>query len=390
MNVLELDPIEASLENPDDPAEVTLIADAAAVGRTNRLATGQILTWTAEKLREFAGSMVGQPINVDLDEDDDGDEVPTGHTRRVVGAITESKFDETSQALRVRGSLWRHYFPSTVSALKTAFPKGKVNVSMEFTPTAELQSNGDGSETPTAGRFSGLGLVRRGADPRARAILMASVREDLERQPVEVQMNLDQITEAVARKLGYRQDEPDTATRAETDDAPADSEEVIASTEEDAPTTTQEDATLATELTEEQRASLREELLAELKPQLDELATVKAENETLKAKEAAREAADAKKELVATRMAELETILPADDAAKGRREALCAALDDEAFAAYKADIAAAAEVKGGIATDAARHEGTEEEGKGLTEEQIATMAGRALAASGNAAPAKDK
>jgi hypothetical protein len=162
--------------------------------------------------------------------------------------------------------------------------------------------------------------------------------------------------------------------------------------EEDADPAQTEVAALGTELSEEQKAELRAELLTELQPQLDELAAVKAENVTLKADKAAAEEADAKKELVTTRMAELEAIRPAEGAGKERREALCAALDEDAFAAYKADIAEAADTKGGLATDAERHAGTEEDGDQplVSAEGAQALVKEALAAAGLAAPAKDK
>lgn len=378
MNIIELQEVEASLLDPNDPVETNIVVDAAGVGRTNRLATGQILTWTAEKLRAFASTMVGMPINVDLDEDGEA----TGHSRRAVGAVTKAEFDEGTQTLRATGSVWAHYYPSLASRLKELFTDGRVEPSMEFTPTAELQSNADGSETPTAGRFSGLALVRRGADPRARALLMASVREDLERQPVEVQMNLEQITEAVARRLGYREGDTDAATRTVADDAETESEEISAS-EDDADTSQTEDAALGTEISEELKASLREELLAELQPRIAALET---ENATLKAEKVAADEAAAKDALAATRADELNTIVPVDtDEARTRRLAAVRDLSDEAFATLKAELAAVSQAQGGIASDAERHAANDDDENALTDEQLDTWLKEAQASMGIAA-----
>ena len=171
MDVLELERIEASLSNPDDPAEVTLVADVAGVGRTQRLATGQVLNWTPEMLRKFAPSLIGKPVNVDLDETGE----PGGHTRRVIGAITHAEFDESRQVVSVHAALWRHYFGATVARLKEL--GARLQVSMEFL-MAQVTDNGDGSITPTEGEFSGLGIVRVGADPRNQVLLLASLAED--------------------------------------------------------------------------------------------------------------------------------------------------------------------------------------------------------------------
>jgi len=375
---LEIEPIEASLLDPDDPVETNILAHVAGVGRTNRLSTGQVVTWTADKLRRFAPTMVGMPINVDLDEEGE----PTGHSRHAVGAITSSEFDETTQTVKATGSVWRHYFPSVAESLKSLFSERGLPVSMEFVPTAELQSNADGSVTPTEGRFSGLGIVKTGADPRAYTALMAATQEDLERRPVEVSMNLDQITEIVARRLGHRSDNVDAATRTQTDDAtPAESEEVQASEDQDAQESLEGEATLA-ELTDEMRASLREELLAELQPAID---AANARAEAAEKALADREADDAAKALVASRMDELDAILPTDEKNRAGRQALVATLDDAAFAGLKAELAAAAEIKGGIATDAEEHEDTEGE---LSADERSKLVKEALAGAGYAATAK--
>ena len=451
----------AALNNPNDSREVTLVADAVGVGRTHRLATGQIITWTAELLREKAKTFIGMPVNIDLDEEDE----PTGHSRRAVGAITHAFFDERKQVVTVTAALWRHYAPHTVERIKELAndpnARNRIQVSMEFIPEGEMVANADGSETPVDGEFSGLGIVRVGADPRNKVILVAAIAED--EAAKEPMSTLDEILSQVRTRFGLTEVKTPEEERDEINAELAAAHEgslewtsrrlaehlaerrgsdydapycyVIATypkyaiyqegdnyyrveytrkgrslefgepaevdptytpveataSQDDADPAQTEVAALGTELSEEQKAELRAELLAEVQPQLDELATVKAERDTLLAEKATAAEAEAKKELVATRMAELEIISPAEGDSKARREALCAALDDEAFATYKADLADTAATKGGLATDGERHAGTEEaEEGGLTEEQIAAMAGRALAAAGHAAPAKDK
>lgn len=158
----------ASLLDPDDEVELTLVADVAGVGRTNKLATGQIVEWDAASLRKFAPSMIGMPVNFAPSPDGEA----TGHSRSVVGAVTEAHFDEGKQVVTVRASLWRHYLWA-VDKIKELWQAGRLSISMEHSGKA-LATHPDGSVTPSQGRFSGLGLVRHGADPRARVLLLAS------------------------------------------------------------------------------------------------------------------------------------------------------------------------------------------------------------------------
>lgn len=448
----------AALNNPNDSREVTLVAKAVGVGRTHRLATGQIITWTAEFLREKASSFIGMPVNIDLDEEDE----PTGHSRRAVGAIKNAYFDEGEQGIIVTAALWRHYAPHTVERIKELAndpdARDRVQVSMEFIPEGELVANGDGSESPVDGEFSGLGIVRVGADPRNKVILVAALAEDEAKEPMpsleeilnglrdrfvltekttpeqERDARNAELTAAHEGSLEWysrRLAEHFSAKRGDDYEAPYcyvvatypkyaiyqegesyfqiayarkgrditfeepvevdptyNPVEASVSEDTDAPDTHEEDAALATEITEELRASLREELLAEVQPQLDALTS---ERDAARQEIADRDAAAAVGELTTSRLAELETILPAtDEETTTQRTTLVTALDDVGFAALKATLAAAADTKGGLATDADRHAGTEEEEGVLTEEQVGTLAGRALAAAGMAAPAKDK
>lgn len=197
----------ASLTDPDDPAEVTLLAEPVSVGRTRKLASGEIVRWTAEFLREKAASFVGQPLNVDLDEDGE----PTGHSRRIVGAVVKAWFDEQKQVIAVHAALWPHY-SSTVARLKEL--GSRLSCSMEFLPTADLRDNGDGSVSPTEGRFSGLAIVKAGADLRNRVILVAAAQSEAE-QIVDAaldrvfaryaQSHVDAIATRAIKNAGFEQ-----------------------------------------------------------------------------------------------------------------------------------------------------------------------------------------
>lgn len=169
MNDRVIIPIEASLLNPDDPAEVTLVVDAVSLGTTLPLASGHVVTWDEAAMRAFADSFAGTPVNVLLSASGEA----TDHSDNVVGVVKNAVFDEASKKIRVFASLWRHYFPETVDTLKTLFKDKKLQASMEFL-ASKLRSNPDGTVTPEQGRFGGLGLVATGADLGNSVLLMAS------------------------------------------------------------------------------------------------------------------------------------------------------------------------------------------------------------------------
>ena len=162
-------PVEASLSNPGDPTEVTLVADVSGVGITKRTSTGTILNWTPEMLKKAAPSLRGRPVNVLLTPDGEG---VTGHTHNAIGTIIDAKFDEATQKLRVFASLWRHYFPETITKLGELFKKGLLQVSAEFAVADHTEESG--ITTPTEGFFTGLGIVSDGADPQNRVLVLAS------------------------------------------------------------------------------------------------------------------------------------------------------------------------------------------------------------------------
>lgn len=178
--------VNASLVDPKDSTEVNLVAAAVGVGTTNRLASGQKIKWTADFLRANVGSFVGKPINVMITEMPKGKTTATGHTRKVVGAIKDAIFDEERQEAIVTGSLWPHYFPKTVSQIRDLYKHKDLNVSMEFSyEPGTLQANEDGSESPTQGGFSGMGIVDKPGDPRSMVYLLAALKDD-EAQAQEV------------------------------------------------------------------------------------------------------------------------------------------------------------------------------------------------------------
>jgi hypothetical protein len=323
------------------------------------------------------------PINTELVGDGLG-----RHSRHVVGAITDSEFNESEQVVRATGTIWAHYFPTLVARLRELFPAGKIQTSMEFIPSAELQSNGDGSQTPTAGRFSGLGLVRQNADPRSRALLLASAEEDIANQQYEVSMNLDQITEAVARKMGHR--EPDSNFIPNLEGEGPDEIEATAANEtentaltDDAPA---EEAHIVDPTREELLATLRAEVQTEFQSQIE---TLTAERDALIAGNTQREEAARLDTLATTRAAELDAIHPVTtDAGRNRRLATVRSLSEEAFEALKAELADIVEIKGGIHSDA---DPNVEADEGKTEMQIAVEKELAeIRAARSADPSKEK
>lgn len=171
-----LQSIEFSLANPNDPTEVTLVADACGVGLTMPTTSGRIVRFTEEFLQSYAHSLVGTPVNVMLNA---AGETITGHSDSVVGTITRSIYDAATQKVRVFASLWRHYFPETVEQLVNLQKEGKLQVSCEL--HAIGNTDDQGVYTPTSGRFSGLGIVSQGADLNNRVLILAeALKTDVE------------------------------------------------------------------------------------------------------------------------------------------------------------------------------------------------------------------
>jgi hypothetical protein len=294
-------------------------------------------------------------------------------------------YDESSQAVRVEASLWRHYFGSTVARLKNIGSRLQVSIEMLYSAATAI-ANSDGSITPTEGEFSGLGIVRVGADPRNRVLLLASLAED-EASRKESDTDKSTIMARLERFL-FGEDTEHVFKPEATPEA--DNKEIDAS---QADADHEEDAALATELSEEQKAALRAEILAELKPQLDaadEAAAIKAERDALLAEKNAAELNASKDAIAASRAEELETILPVKtDAGKARRLAAVRELDEAAYEALKAELVEAAEPKGGIHSDAEAHAAQDEPDAAAEAEKIAKYRAEALAAQGIAAQDKE-
>jgi hypothetical protein len=202
--------IDASLVNPNDNTEVNVVLSAAGVGTTHKLASGHVIKWTPDILRAKAHTLVGKPVNVQLDASGKA----TGHTRKVVGAVKEAHYDEATETVIATTALWGHYDPSTVKQLKALYAKEDLHPSMEYSfPEGTLIDNGDGTETPTDGEFSGLGFVGKSGDPRAMVYLMAALDEADEHNR-ESSLN-EVIKEIVARLSGAQ---PEAQTSSNQDD----------------------------------------------------------------------------------------------------------------------------------------------------------------------------
>lgn len=198
--------VDASLVNPEDTTEVNVVAAVAAVGTTHRLSTGQRINWSAEFLRAHAKDFIGTPVNIRLKTDPTGKVKASDHSRDPIGAIKEAYFDEEKQAIIATASLWEHYRPSTVQQMRKLYKDGDLHVSMEFKyPEGSLQANEDGTHTPTAGKFSGMGFVGQAGDPRSMVYLMAALEKDENSQQETVVA--DVIKEIGARLLGKTTEE---------------------------------------------------------------------------------------------------------------------------------------------------------------------------------------
>lgn len=188
--------IDASLVNPEDKTEVNVVAALVGVGTTNKLSTGQRIKWNAEWLRAHADEFIAKPVNIKLDSRGKA----TSHTReKVVGAVKAVHFDEEKQAIMVTASLWPHYSPDTVQKIKDLYDNKDLHVSMEMKyPEGSLQANEDGSYTPTAGTFSGMGFVGTPGDPKSMVYLMASLEED---EKTDQEHMVAEIVDKIGQKI---------------------------------------------------------------------------------------------------------------------------------------------------------------------------------------------
>lgn len=372
-------PVEASLANPNDPAEVTLVADLSSVGITNRTSTGQLINWTADILRARATTLIGKPVNVLLQ-----DGRVTGHSRNVVGTIIEAAYDETSQRLRIVASLWKHYFPETIAQLADLARKGALQVSAEF---MIAQANRDNGVTePTDGLFTGVAIVEEGADPRNKVLVLASalksdkeaeqlLENEVEVLPQSYEWAGEQIAEYLANneivdatvigtypdQFVYTSGENTNSVTITTNNGNLAFGEptvwsestgttaiwgVVPSQE---PATPQESKNME-ELAEVQASRDRAQTDADSwKSKFEELeASVKSERDEREAEKAAAVAVT----LANTRIGEIEKIAPYKDATlKAEHLELFKTADDKTYEVVKSLIAATVEPKGGIASE---------------------------------------
>lgn len=370
-------PVQASLANPNDPIELTMIADVSSVGVTRETASGFKVNWTPELLRAKAKSLIDKPVNVYLE-----DGTPTGHTKEVIGTIGDAEYDETLGKVTARAVLWKHYFPETIKRLGELYATGGLQISAEFDPLS-FNDDGDNIRTMTDGSFSGIAIVNDGADTGNRVRLFAAYKKDSEAKEMaeenkEVLPNSyewvgDKISEYLASRLTNEDDKavvngtyPDTFfftaddkrysvnfeyTGDElkfSDPVEVDPSEVVNlsifkvesdsnvnpdSGEPNMPTEAEIAELAAAKETAEASAADWEKKFNEL------FAQVEADK---KAKEAAV--------LAETRLADIETIAPYKDAAlKEEHRALFATADELVFEAIKKVMLASAAPKKGIA-----------------------------------------
>jgi hypothetical protein len=139
--------------------------------------SGRKIHFTPEFLQDYARTLKGKPINVQLREDG----TPGDHSTVVVGAIESAAFDPGTNKVGIIGSLYRHYYPETVSRLIELQKSKKLDVSAELSIT-DGEEEEDDTIKPKMGWFSGLGIVGKGADLGQRVhYLLQAYESDEER-----------------------------------------------------------------------------------------------------------------------------------------------------------------------------------------------------------------
>lgn len=195
--------LAASLSNANDPVEANAIISFAGAGTTNPISNGKRIKWTPEFLRKKVSTMVGMPVNVKLNADGKA----TGHTENFdIGTVKSAWYDEATDSGWANVTFWKHRYPKTVAQLQKLYANKEVDPSMEFLPT-DMVTNEDGSVSPVDGRFSGIGFVGKGGDPRANVFLMAALNEDTESMQ-ENKPVMDLFKDFVAFMKGRPKEEP--------------------------------------------------------------------------------------------------------------------------------------------------------------------------------------
>jgi hypothetical protein len=402
--------LEASISNPDDPFETTIVGDAVSVGITTPLfKSGKRIKWTPEQLKMYASSLEDMPITLKF-EDEEGNKL-ADHSDVIVGRIKEAYFDEAKNKVSYVGRIWKHYFPKSIDRLAEMMASDKKpETSWEFTPTGleAVPDEGEDVFTPTGGRFSGLAVINKGADQGNNVALLAAAAQEEQQKLVDKEMSqpkvgtFEWISDKIAEKLSASGsvDTYKPATILETypdhviyfvtgkhfklpytiegnDIEFSDTIEVepiyqplgasaAGSTKEHPEATPPpkveennkktmaeiEDKELDALRASAQKATDLETETADLKKELDALKASNTELEDYKKTTEAEKAAAALETLAASRLAEVEKITPYKDATqKEEDKEAFKTMDEKSFEIIKRTLSAAAEVKGGVSSE---------------------------------------
>lgn len=392
-------PIELSLADPDDPDIVNIVADAIGVGITDRnRATGHRINFTPEFLQQYARTLKGKPINVELKDDS-----PSGHSTVVVGAIDSAAFDPGTNKVGIIGSLYRHYFPETVARLLELQKDRKLEVSAELSVTESDEEEND-TVKPKVGWFGGLGIVDRGAYTGNKVhYLLQAYETDLEAKSLpktttEIQTapeplagSFEWVGNQVAEFLANNTTGDPTITGTYTDTVwytTQDSNtndrwkvnfkqdgdslkfgepEQVSQEEPVTPSVVNPESKGQYMLTEDQIADLQ----ASLKTAQDSATEYQTKFEALETQITTDRANRESERIALARLDEVDQIAPyTDEALKAEHLEIFKTADEKTFGAMKVLLAAAAEPKGGIAPG----------GKVPTEPETETGEAEALAA----------
>jgi hypothetical protein len=407
--------LEASLSDPSDPVEVTMIGTAVSAGITDTLrGTNKRIKWTGEQLQKYASTLKDMPITLQFDPDDP-DRVSKDHTNTIIGRIKDVFYDSAKQSVGYTAQLYKHYFPETIQRLvdlraADGDEDDKPQTSWEFLPTGLEASPDDGDDvfTPTGGRFGGLAVIARGADKGSRIALLAAAaereQEEMENETIAAPKpgSFEWIGNKVAEWLTVNASVDDFKPAKVLETYPdhviytsgtnyytlpytitdntlnfSDTIEVepvyqplgasaagsIEITTEAAPPT-EETHKNVTDIDEKELEALRASAAAaekvptleqennDLKAEVETLKAAQEELDALKAANAEKEEAERLTTLAASRLEEVEKIVPYKDATQKEedREAF-KTMDDASFAMIKRALMAAAEVRGGVASE---------------------------------------
>lgn len=411
MDKLQSQVLEASISDPNDPFETTMVGTAASVGTTSELfGSGKRVKWTAEQLEEYAPSLKDMPVTLEIYEDEEGRKKFVPHSKTVIGRIKDVYFDKTKNAVAYTAALHKHLFPDTIEELAKLKASDEAEVSWEFYPTGltDLPDEGDNVVTPSGGRFGALAVVNKGADLGNSIALLASA---VERETAKIADNqksnpkagsFEWIGNQIVQHL-TAQATPDTHVPFEVIETYPDHSVFIESgryfdlpytikgNEIDfsdtievepvyqplgasasgsiqipdgtpPPKVEETDKNTMAEINETELAALRasaekaptlETENADLKAELETLKAAKQELDDLKAENAKKEEEARLDTLAASRLEEVEKIVPyKDEKQKAEDKEAFKTMDEKSFDIVKRTLMAAAEVRGGVANEA--------------------------------------